>query len=353
MLKQTNAFLAVLLRQKFLILGTVFVFSFVSMAGFRFLTKKFKVQTTISIQTQYFQIPMIRDFVPETFDGQELRAQREALFRKALNQEYVRELGKKYNLFRTKPGEEPTTADVAELISRFELIQAGPSSYLIGFFSSNPYVGYDIMKDCIAHIRSMLAQDRHAKLVRLHNAIQDRLEVLSFGKGGGASPLMSQRPDLIKKEIDRIKEEITALRSTYSDKHPKIAALTKRLIEISNLLDPANEGKVQRTNPGIFSGAKVDDASKDLFQDLIKKFHYLEVVMYLDEQSIDTFISVLQEPYIPTAPMWPKRPIILIWSVISGFLVGSLLGLLKELYSRRRAGTLPIDVLRNEKNKVG
>ena len=350
---KSNAYIAAALRQKYIILGTVFVFCFVSMAGFRLLTKKFKVQTTISIQTQYFQIPMIRDFVPETFDGQELRAQREALIRKALNQEYAKEIGKKFNLFKLKPGEEPTTADTSELIGRFETVQAGPSSYLIGFFSSNPYVGYDILKDCIAHIRNMLAQDRHAKLVRLHDAIQDRLEVLSFGKGNGASPMMSQRPDLIKKEIERIQEEIKALRSTYSDKHPKIAALTKRLTEISRLINPANEGAIPKMNPGVFSGAKVDEGSKDLFQDLIKKFHYLEVVMYLDEQSIDTFLTVLQEPFVPTAPMWPKRPIILIWSVISGFLVGSLLGLLKELYSRRSQNMRPVDVLRNGNSKVG
>ncbi|MBI3543313.1 MAG: hypothetical protein HY075_08595, partial [Deltaproteobacteria bacterium] len=290
---------------------------------------------------------------PETFDGQELRSQRESLIRKALNQDYARELGKKFNLFHLKKDEEPSTGDMADLISRFEVVPAGPSTYLIGFFSSNPYVGFDIMKDFIAHVKSVLAQERHAKLVRLHDAIQDRLEVLSFGKGGGASPMMAKRPDLIKKEIDRIKEEITVLKGTYSDRHPKVTALTKRLVEISKLLDPSNENVRERSNPGIFSGAKVDDSSKELFQDLLKKFHYLEVVMFLDEQSIDTFLTTLQEPYVPSAPMWPKRPIILIWSIISGFLVGALVALVLEIVARRRSTVRPVGVVRSDSAATG
>ena len=40
---------------------------------------------------------------------------------------------------------------------------------------------------------------------------------------------------------------------------------------------------------------------KKPIEDLLKKFHYLEVVMYLDEQNQDSYLTVLQEAFVPRA----------------------------------------------------
>mgnify|MGYP000173201880 CR=1 FL=1 len=81
----------------------------------------------------------------------------------------------------------------------------------------------------------------------------------------------------------------------------------------------------------MFSGAKVDDSAKELFEDLLKKYHYLEVAIYLDAQSQDTYLTILQEPFVPKAAIWPKRPIFLIWGVLAGFLIGTFLALASEV----------------------
>jgi uncharacterized protein involved in exopolysaccharide biosynthesis len=81
----------------------------------------------------------------------------------------------------------------------------------------------------------------------------------------------------------------------------------------------------------VFSGAKVDEAARELFEDLLKKYHYLEVAIYLDSQSQDTYLTVLQEPFVPKAPIWPKRPIFLIWGVLAGFIIGAGLAAAAEL----------------------
>lgn len=329
----SKAFINALLRQKVLILGTIAIFVMVGMTSFKYVTKKYKVQTAISIQTQYFQVPMIRDFMPETFDGGELRSQREALLRRSLNHKFLRELGKKHKLFRQVNDEQISTADLDELSKRFEIIPAGSTSFMIGFFSSSAEGGYLVIKDVIARIRENMTQERRNTLLHLHDAIEERLQSLSFGKQvGSPTAMLSARPDLIKKEVERLEEEVRVLKNSYSEKHPKIADLNKKIEGFNKWLAVHPEmSAISKTRTANFSGDKVDEGSKELFKELLKKYHYLEVAIYLDEQNNETFLSILQEPYVPKSPMWPKRSIFLIWSVISGFLVGAIIAMLREV----------------------
>lgn len=330
-MKNPKEFLQTLLEQKFVILTSVAACAVISMVGFKFVPKRYKVQASITIQTQYFQNPLVRDFLPETFDGAELRSQREAIIRYALNHQYLLKIGKQYDLFEKKPDSEITSYDLEKLSKKFEVVQVGPTSFLLGYFSSNPEIGYKIVQDLIAHIRVTLANERRSLLTRLHDAIQDRLESLSFGQDGGVTSVMAARPDLVKQEIERMEEEIRVLRNTYSDKHPAVTRLTKRIKDLGNWLKNHNEVPATSVRTPNFSGAKVDPASKELFGDLLKKFHYLEVVMYLDEQNKDSYLTLLYEPFVPKAPIWPKRPIFLIWGIATGFLIGTLIVLIGEL----------------------
>jgi uncharacterized protein involved in exopolysaccharide biosynthesis len=329
-----KTFVEAVLRQKSLIIGSIVISSVASMVGYKFVPKSYKVQAVIGVQTQYFQSPLVRDFVAETWDAAELRSQREALIRRALNHKFLLELGKKHLLFGANvKDEEISSYDIDLLSKRFEVVPTGATSFLIGFFSTDPEIGYRIMQETIAHVRANLAEERHNTLLRLHDAIQDQLEVLSFGKQDGSTPtIMASRPDLVKVEIERVEAQIRVLKMSYSDKHPKIAELTKKLEQLSKWLKPGNsETAAAPTRAGVFSGAKVDEAARELFEDLLKKYHYLEVAIYLDSQSQDTYLTVLQEPFVPKSPIWPKRPIFLIWGVLAGFIIGAGLAAAAEL----------------------
>ena len=63
----------------------------------------------------------------------------------------------------------------------------------------------------------------------------------------------------------------------------------------------------------------------------MKKYRYLEIIIFMDKQNKDHYISFLQEPYVPQSPTWPKIPILLAWGIALGFLLGSIMVLLKEL----------------------
>ena len=333
----TGNFADALLRQKNLIAGAVVISAVASMIGYKYVPKSYKVQAVIGVQTQYFQSPLVRDFVAETWDAGELRSQREALIRRALNHDFLLELGKRHRLFTPLKDDEITSYDLDLLSKRFEVVPTGATTFLLSFFNSDPQEGYKIVQETIAHIRANMAEERHNTLLRLHDAIQDQLEVLSFGKQEGSTPtIMASRPDLVKVEMERVKAQISVMRRSYSDKHPKVEELKAKLASLNKwLTQPQLEMVSEPARAGVFSGARVDDSAKELFEDLLKKYHYLEVAIYLDAQSQDTYLTILQEPFVPKAPMWPKRPIFLIWGVLAGFLLGSLFALLSEVLQTR------------------
>jgi uncharacterized protein involved in exopolysaccharide biosynthesis len=336
------SFLNTIRRQKSLMFGSILACSVLSMISFRFVPKSFKAEATITIVGQYFQIPLVRDFVEETHDSAELRAQREAAIRLALNQEYLRELGNRFGLFGTKAEDEITTYDLDQLGKKFDVIGVGSGSYLIGHMANNADLSYRIIQDFIGHLRKSLVDQRRTTLVKVRDALQDQLEELSFGKqsgGSGGATLMRARPDLVKQEMEHLQEEIRDLRMNYSDKHPRIAELSKRLSELSRWQKPDPELRAPVRAKTFVGGGKVDDESKELYHDLLRKFHYLEVAIALDKETENTYLQVLQEPFVPKAALWPKRPIFLIWGIAVGFLIGSVLILGSEVLKARLASS--------------
>src|SRR3954465_12871540 len=109
----TNAknVLDTILRQKNLIFGAVMISAIASMLGYKFGPKSYKIQAVIGVQTQYFQSPLVRDFVAAAWEGGWLRSQREALIRRALNHEFLLDLGKRHRLFGKIKDDEITSYD--------------------------------------------------------------------------------------------------------------------------------------------------------------------------------------------------------------------------------------------------
>ena len=337
-MSKTKTFIRAAVQHRAILLGCFVGGIVLSMVSYRFVTKRYKIQCVVGISTHYFQNPMVRDFMPETFDAQEIRAQRDSIIRQALNHKFLAAIGNKYKLFGKKEPAQITSFDLDTLGRSFEVVPAGPTSFLIGLFSDDGDKGFQLMQDFLNHIRQTLNEERTSTLSRLHDAIRDRLEALSTGEHTvGMNPVLASRPDLVKAEISRAEEEMARLRESYSEKHPRVVQLNKRIDELNGYLRPAVNDKVSppaRTRAASFSGAKIDASSKDLFQDLLKKFHYLEVVIFLDQQSQESYLSILQEPFVPQSPMWPKRIIFLLWGAVGGFLVGAI-------------GILFMEVLRN------
>ena len=153
----SRSFYDAILRQKHLIAGAVIISAVASMTGYKYVPKSYKVQAVIGVQTKYFQSPLVRDFVAETWDGNELRSQREALIRRALNHEFLLDLGKRHHLFGAVKDDDVSTYDLDLLSKRFEVVPTGATTFLLSFFNGDPQEGYKIVQEAIAHIRANMA----------------------------------------------------------------------------------------------------------------------------------------------------------------------------------------------------
>ena len=343
----SNDFLAALMRNKPMIIFSIFVCCAIAASSYKFLQKNYKVTATISLETSYFQVPLVSGFLPEVSDTQELRAQRDALIHRALNHDFLTELNNQYHLIKPAIAQAPTivsTYDLDLLSKRFEIIPSSPSSFVVSFIAHDPEQGYAVVQQFVNHLKTLMTDERRSHLLDLHDAIQDQLESLTFGSGGNesANPILSVRPDLVEHRAEKIQAEIETLKSTYSEKHPKIAELKRQLDQLSRFMTPHSEAVAAPARTDTFSEVHVDPASKDLFDDLLRKYRYLEVVMYMDQENKNQYLNYLSEPYVPRTPIWPKLPLLLSWGAAAGFLLGSALSLLKEMPKSR------VRVLNNE-----
>ena len=323
----TNDYWEILKQHKQKVLNAIGICCALSLLSYFVLPRNYKVSATISLQTQYFQLPLVSGFLTETVDPQELRSKREALLRLALNQQFLSHIASKYQLVK-----DPTSSyELEQLNKKFEIIPNSQSSFVINFNAKDANLAYQVLHEFITHLQDVMTQERHVLLLNLHDAIEEQLESISVGRSSeNASSIYSIRPDLVQERMEKIQEEIETLKNSYSEKHPRITALKDELAQLAQWNRPVTENAPLNPKGDVFSGIKVDDASKELFDDLLKKYRYLEVVIYMDKQNKDHYLSYLNEPFIPNAPTWPKIPILLAWGVALGFLIGSIFVLIRE-----------------------
>ena len=322
-MNKPNPYLYALRTHKTKILNTVGICCVLSVGSYFVLPRNYKVTTSIALQTQYFQLPLVSGFMPETSDPQEMRSKREALMHLALNQKFLAELADKYKLVK-----DPTSSYDIELLSkRFEIIPSGPSSFVVSFNAKDPNLAFQVLQDFLTHLKTVMTDERRTLLLNLHDAIQEQLESISVGRQGEtASAILSSRPDLVKRQMDKIQSQIDTLKRSYSERHPRITALKDQLAQLAQYRStPTTESAPPSLSTAdVFTGAQVDPASKELFDDLIRKYRYLEVVIYMDQQNKDQYLSFLSEPYVPHSPTFPKLPLLLTWGIAFGFLIGSI-----------------------------
>jgi|GEM_PF-2517442 len=328
-------FLSALKRNRHNVLICIIACTVLSAVAYRVIPKRYKVSSSISLETKYFQVPLVSGFLPDTLDPQELRAQREALIRRALDHKFLSEIAIRYNLL-----DDPRKASVGpyelELVrKRFEIIPVGSSAFTINLIARDPTQGYQAIQVFFTRLRTLMTEERRTHLLNLHDAIQEQLESLTFGKErDGSSVIFAGRPDLIQYRLRKVKDEIAALKISYNETHPRIAELNRQLSQLEAWSKPATESPVHSGAGDAFSGVKVDDSAKVLFDDLLTKYRYLEVVIHMDQQNKNQYLTFLSEPHVPPFPIWPRLPVLLAWGIAAGFLVGSGFVFLRELSAR-------------------
>lgn len=298
------------------------------------LPQKFKSTATITIYTKYFQNPLVKDFLPELYDTSELKAQRENLIRQSFSDEFLNVLGDRHKLFKSAPESLERATEMDEVRKRIETYSVQSTTFTVAFTHSDKKTTYEIEKEIVARVMETLAEERRATISKIRDSIQRRVEAISLNSSGNPDPMASARPELLAKEMAQLQEQVKALENQYTPQHPKVAKLRDRMALIEGWLKSAGGGKSKSYDKAMLIDGQPKAVTKEVYEDLLKKLNYLNILLDMDQEGANDYVAVLNPPSRPLSPVWPNKAVFLLWGMLTGILVSSMIILVTEYFER-------------------
>ncbi len=319
-------------RRLILVNVTVAVTVFVALAYI--LPPKFKSIGTLTIYSKYFQNPLVKDFIPELSDGIELRAQRENLIRQSFSDEYLEELGKKYHLLKYGPNTPEHLTEMEELRKDIEIFPVQATTFNVGFTNRDRVVTYNVAKDAIKRVVDTLLNERRQTIVKARDSIQRRVEGISLSAPGRADPMAAARPDVLRKEYLQLQEQVAALENQYTPQHPKVMKLRERMNLLQSWMRKSAPSRENFSDKPLLIDGEQKTVTKEVYDDLLKKLNYLNVLLDMDQDITSEYVSILTPPNRPISAVWPNKPMFLFWGLLTGLLASAIVILATEYYER-------------------
>jgi uncharacterized protein involved in exopolysaccharide biosynthesis len=304
------------------------------------LPQKFKSIATITIYTKYFQNPLVKDFLPELYDTGELKAQRENLIRQSFSDEWLNGLGDREHLFKSQPGSPERETDLEELRKRIETFSLQSTTFTVSFIHSDKKKTLSIEKEIVDRVIDTLITERRQAITKVRDSIQRRVEGISLtanngsGGNGNPDPMASARPELLRKELAQLQEQVKALENQYTPQHPKVAKLRERMTLIEGWLEKAGGSHGKSYDKPVLIDGQPHAVTKEVYEDLLKKLNYLNILLDMDQDGANDYVAVLSPPSRPLSPVWPNKAVFLMWGMLTGLLVSAMVMLITEYFER-------------------
>lgn len=316
------------------------------------LPKKYKSIGVLSISVKYFQNPLVREFVTETYDHQEMKAQREALLIAAISDRFVDELAQKYHLYEGQPNAESRDLYYQRslLRKRIEIIPLNPSTTQLSFYSTDPKVSQEVVQTLFARVIDHLKQQRQKFLVNLRSSMKQRIDSLIASIDysvnlNQADAAFADNPLLVT-ERDKLKLELNEKLKFYNKSHPLIKELENKLYAIETDLRLVGKAKEQvgkeksRHLPDdellSSNSSNLLKAKNTVYEDLVRKFEYLNIAINSEDPESSSYLSVLQNPSYPINYIFPNKAFFLMWGVMAAFLLSCIYVAISESRSNIR-----------------
>lgn len=327
--------LALMRRYRSLIAMNVFAGCVLFTGATFVLPQKFKSIATITIYTKYFQNPLVKDFVPELYDTSELKAQRENLIRQSFNDEFLNELGEKEGLFKSGPQSGERETEIDDIRKRIETYSLQSTTFTVAFVHNDRKKTFAIEKQIVDRVLDTLVNERRATITKIRDSIQRRVEGISLNSSGGnPDPMASARPELLRKELAQLQEQVHALENQYTAQHPKVAKLRERMTLLEGWLRQAGGSHGKSYDKPVLIDGQPHAVTKEVYEDLLKKLNYLNILLDMDQDGANDYVAVLSPPSRPTSPVWPNKAVFLMWGLLTGMLVSAMIILVTEYFER-------------------
>ena len=302
--------------------------------------KKFKSSAQITIYSQYFQNPLIKDFISEQYDPIEMRTQREAIIQQALDEDFIEKVGEEFKLFKTEKNSPKRGFEREELRKGFEVFSLSSDTFQIGFIYKNPEISEQIAHKTLSQVVQVLVEQRRKTITNVRNAVRARMESMVLYKNNGIKSLGSTSNEQIQIQLNQIKAQISALLQQYTEKHTRVTQLRARQHELEKYLtrNPKliakhedSELPPNREAPETLSGAEIESSSKEVYADLLKKYNYLNVAIDMEKANDVNYYAIISSPSLPLSPLSPKLLNFIGYGRASGILLSIFLLLFDEL----------------------
>jgi uncharacterized protein involved in exopolysaccharide biosynthesis len=298
------------------------------------LAQKFKSSATLTIYTKYFQNPLVKDFLPELYDVSELKSQRENLIRQSFSDDFLNELGEKNSLFKSKAGSPERETEIDDIRKRIEINSLQSTTFTVSFTHNDKKRTYEIEKTIVDKVVSTLFAERRNTITKIRDSIQRRVEAISLNASGHPDPMASARPELLRKELAQLQEQVKALENQYTAQHPKVTQLVNRMNLIEGWLKQAAPEKARPHEKVMLIDGQPRAVTKEVYEDLLKKLNYLNILLDMDEDSASEYVAVLNPPSRPLSPVWPNKAVFLMWGMLTGLLVSAMIVMITEYFER-------------------
>lgn len=305
--------------------------------------KRFKSSAVVNVQSSYFRNPLVSDLVPEVTDASELNAQRQSLFRLALDTDFVDALGEDFGYFVSTRRSRERPEERAELLKKIEYISLNATTFQVSAPGETPNAAAGMLERVLSQAKRTFVAERYAALMRAREAIGSQVDFLGralreLGAAGGR-----YQPEFLESELERIDERLALLRERYTENHPEIFRLKSQEQAAHGALERARRRQATRGDDlGAFAAPSSKAPVQDIYNDLLKKLSHLTIVLSMERDAGGVaYFAVIEKPSVPLSPVSPKVTLFL----VAGIFFGVVCGLLRAIYFEyaRRGELRPLD----------
>ncbi len=357
--------LALLQKHRLALLSLVSLSILTAVGALHTIPKLYKSKAVISIQPSYFQNPLAMG--TDTHEVLELKNQRELMLKKALSNEFLEELDEKYHLSyratsRVESKVGPLPARSAEeqdrLRKRFELYFVNSMTFQLSFIASQPDSAYVVVQASTRRILSFLEESRRQMILATQKAIEADLDAMDPPPEPLAQQSQRQLNDrtaethettvasndihFYKREVSQLESRVRLLSLVYSPTHPELRHLKSRLKALKSWMT-ASEPELptkpnhDETTPGL---GKITRSNSNIYEDLLRKWHYLNVALSVEHQKDNPQLLVIEAPSIYREPVWPKFDTLATWCLGGGLVIFVFWVILMEWVEHRKRSEL-------------
>ena len=276
----------------------------------------------------------MREFLSEVYDAAELRSQRQSLISQSLDQKTLDQISLKAGLIPDGEGPQEAAERRQKLLSSIEVFPLQSSDFQVSVTSADRERGLLINQEVLSNILSVLKNKRMRGLENLRAAIGVQLDSMAAMAGLSTNTQRSfMSVTSLKMKLEQLEQDLDLKRARFSPSHPALVAQVKELENLKKIYElalnrptnaPAQTGD---TNPYKVMATNPENA---VYNDLSRKYSYLSIVLLAEAGPDPTYFSVVRSPELPPFPIWPKRSLFLIWSVLLGTLAAFAYVALKE-----------------------